>query len=112
LALPKKNRIATKKEIDQVFRSGRTVKGSFLFIRFTGNQAGCSRFAFIVSARNVPLAVDRNRVKRMFSEEVMKDRDSLKKEHDIVVTVFKKIGENQFQHLAEELKEVLLKIQI
>jgi len=110
VALPRKNRISNKKEIDHIFKNGRTVKGSFLFIRFLNNQKGYSRFAFIAPSKHVPLAVDRSKIKRIFSGEIRKTPLLLKLGYDIIVVIHRKVERKQFGKLAEELRGVLLKI--
>ena len=108
MALPKKNRLSLKRDVDNVFKRGRTVKGSFLFIRFLGGWEGkYSRFAFIIPSKHVPLAVDRNKIKRMFSEEVKKVPLLVKWGYDIIVVVHKKIGRERFKELGEELRATL-----
>jgi len=109
MALPRKNRLTTKKDIDNVFKRGRTVKGSFLFTKGFNNQRGYSRFAFIVPSKYVSLAVDRNKIKRILSEEIVKTL-LLGSGYDTIVVIYKKIERGRFKELREELKETLLKI--
>ncbi|MBI2674359.1 MAG: ribonuclease P protein component [Candidatus Yanofskybacteria bacterium] len=110
MALPKKNRLTSKKDIDHVFKRGRTVKGSFLFIKRLDNPKGYSRFAFVVSSKYVSLAVDRNRIKRMFSEKVRRTPALLEHGYDMVVVIHKKVEREQFKELGEELREILFKL--
>lgn len=108
LALPKKNRLSKKKDIDRVFKNGRTVKRSFLFIRFLDSQKRYSRFTFLISAKYAPLAVDRNRIKRMLSEEVARTPSLLEQGLDVIVVMSKKVAREEFGRLVGELKELLL----
>ncbi|OGZ75976.1 MAG: ribonuclease P protein component [Candidatus Staskawiczbacteria bacterium RIFCSPLOWO2_12_FULL_37_15] len=110
MALPKKNRLTSKKEIDHIFKNGRTVKGSFLFIKLLDNPRGYSRFAFIVPSKYAPLAVDRNRTKRALSEEVRRTPILSGKSHDVIVSVFKKITKSELDSLTRELRELLSKV--
>lgn len=109
MALPKKNRLTTKKEIDCVFKNGRTVRGSFLFVRFLKNQKRYSRFVFIIPAKSVSLAVDRNRIKRTLSGKITKTPALLARDNDVAVVVFKKVNRENFKNLAGELTELMLK---
>jgi len=111
MALPRKNRLTTKKDINHVFKRGRTVKGSFLFIKGLDNSRGYSRFAFIVPSKYVPLAVDRNKIKRILSGEVARTL-LLGRGYDAVVVIYKKIERGRFKELAGELREILLKFQM
>ena len=110
MALPKKNRIVSKKDIDLVFKNGLTVRGSFLFIKLAKNQKNHSRLAFIISSKHIPLAVDRNRIRRLLSIEATRFPNLLTSSHDIVVGLLKKVIRNQFRYLGEDLNKVLSKI--
>jgi len=109
MALPRKNRLTTKKYIDKVFKNGRTVKSSFLFIKWLDNPRGYSRVAFIVPLKYVPLAVDRNKIKRILSREVVKILLP-GRGYDTIVVIYKKIERERFEGLREGLRETLLKI--
>ncbi len=111
MALPKKNRISNKKDIDRVFKEGRTVRGSFLFIRFVNNEKGYFRIAFMIPTKYVSLAVNRNKIRRMFFEELSRETSLLKKSYDIIVLVCKKTEKDRQKYLTEELRELLTKIQ-
>lgn len=108
MPLPKKNHLNKSKDINQVFKNGRTVRGNFLFIRFLDNQKSYSRFTFLISAKYVPLAVDRNKIKRMLSGEIARAPSLLEQGLDIIVIVSKKVTREEFGRLVGELKELLL----
>jgi len=110
LALPKENRIKNKKDIDGIFKKGRTVKSSSLFIRFLDNKKDYSRVALIVPAKNVYLAVDRNKIKRMLYGELAKNRSLLKRGLDVIVVVNKKATRKDFKKLVGEFKEIMPEI--
>lgn len=110
MALSKKNRLGDKKEIDRVFKNGRTVKGSSLFIRFLENGKGYARFAFVVPTKHIPLAVGRNRIRRILSGEISRTPSLLGQGLDIIVIVSKKVTKEKFKELAEKLSELLSKI--
>ena len=109
MALPKKNRLTTKKDIDRVFKRGRTVKGSFLFIKLLDNSRRYSRFAFIISSKHVPLAVDRNKIRRVLSGEVAKILLSWHG-YDTLIVIYKKVEGSQFGELSRELIKLLVKM--
>jgi len=102
VALPRKYRLSDKKDIDRVFKSGRTVKGSFLFIKLLDNKKGYSRGVFIVSSKYIPLAVDRNKIRRILSGEIAK---TLLHGfgYDTIVVIYKKIERGRFKELREEV---------
>ena len=110
MALPRKNRLIAKKDIDRVFKNGGTVKGSFLFIRFLGNRQERSRFAFIIPAKYIPLSVDRNRLKREFSAEAAKSGAVLRVNYDTIAVLYRKTQKEKFRYLIQEFTELLLKL--
>ena len=67
MALPRENRLVKKSDFGLVFKEGKAVKGSFLFIKYVKNK-GRARFGFIVSKKFYPRAVARNRLRRILSE--------------------------------------------
>ena len=68
MALSRKHRIAKGSDFEGVFKKGRAVKGSFLFIKTAINQKGFPRFAFVASKKMAARAVDRNRLRRILTE--------------------------------------------
>jgi len=70
MVLAKRYRLKKRADFDGVFKSGKTVKGSFLFIKFAKNNKSVSRFGFIIPARLFAKAAERNRLKRVMSEVV------------------------------------------
>ncbi len=104
MALPKANRLKSKKDIDRVFKKGTAVKGNFLFLKIVENDKDISRFGFIVSSKIINTAVGRNRIRRIFSEIAA---ESLDKGLDIVAVINKK-GEEKY--LRTEFRDLLSKI--
>lgn len=110
MALPKKNRLKHKKDIDRVFRDGRTVKGSSLFIKVLKNNLGYPRSVIVVPSKYIGLAVDRNRVKRILSERLNKEMKTDGLGRDLAVVVYRKINRDSLDGLTKELNVILLKL--
>jgi len=70
LALPTKYRLIKDKDFDRVFKEGKTVKSSFLFIKFLNSSS--LKVGIAVSSKVYKKANERNRVKRIISEELKK----------------------------------------
>ena len=69
MALPRKNRISDEKDFAAILKRGKTVKGSFFFIKAEKNDnLDSRRFGIVVPARVVKSAVQRNAVKRALTE--------------------------------------------
>ena len=66
--LPKKYRLKSKKEIDQLFKDGKAVRNSFLFLKYKENNLSNSRFAFSIGLKYSKNATERNRMKRILRE--------------------------------------------
>ena len=70
MSLPVPNRLKKKKDFDEVFKKGKALNGSFLFIKIMARSDGPARFGFIVAAKYAPGAVLRNKVRRLLSAAV------------------------------------------
>lgn len=68
MALKKAFRVVQKKDFGRIARTGKTVRDSFLFIRWAPNDVKRNRFGFSVSTRVSAKAVVRNALKRLFAE--------------------------------------------
>lgn len=66
--LPKEFRLKNKKEIDQLFKDGKAVRNSFLFLKYKENNLENSRFAFSIGLKYSKKATERNNVKRILRE--------------------------------------------
>lgn len=71
--LPKANRLKKTRDIERVFKNGKSQKEGFLLLKFVKNGLNVSRFAFVVGQKISKKAVVRNRIKRRI-------RDAAKKE--------------------------------
>jgi len=104
-----KNRITGKKDIEKVFKKGKSFKEEFLLLKVAPNSLPISRFTFIVSQKVAKKATGRNRIKRRLRELVKSQINNIKKGFDgifvalpglekksypelgsIIITVFKK----------------------
>ena len=95
MALPKKHRLVSRSDFDKVFKEGKAVKGSFLFIKSRVNEFGFPRFGFIVPKKIYSKAVDRNRLERVLSEIVAQyiKSDAINS-RDFIVVISKQGQEN------------------
>ena len=109
MALSKKNRLKKKKDFERVFRKGRAVNGSFLFIKFRPNSIGVPRIAFVISIKVSKKAVIRNKIRRILSEAA---RLSFKEipSYDIIVVANNKIVGVQKNEIRQDLIGTLKKI--
>lgn len=109
MALNKKNRLKKKLDFEDVFKKGKAVNGSFLFIKHKNNELGIPRFGFVVSAKIAGKAVERNKIRRIISELVRGEINKLGGQ-DIIVFATKKIIGTDRVEIGKDLLEVLKKI--
>ncbi|MEI6378025.1 MAG: ribonuclease P protein component [Candidatus Falkowbacteria bacterium] len=64
------NRLAKRKEFEQLFASGRAIYGRFLGLRFTANDSGLPKVVVIAGKKVSKKAVTRNRLKRQIREVI------------------------------------------
>ncbi|MDO8659488.1 MAG: ribonuclease P protein component [Candidatus Parcubacteria bacterium] len=108
MALAKKHRLF-KKDINRLFKRGKTVKNSFFFIRFLRNDANYLRTAVIVSTKIVKKATARNRIKRIFTEAICSGH-FLEKSYDIAIVATVSIVGKQSKEINRDLEQTLNKI--
>lgn len=95
MALPKKYRVVSRSDFDKIFKEGKAVKGSFLFIKWRANEQGFPRFGFVVPKKVYSGAVDRNRLKRVLAEITGRYvKNNITNNCDFVIVVNKKGQEN------------------
>lgn len=80
--LPEKHRLRSKKEIDELFKSGKAVRNSFLFLKYKQNNLENSRFAFSVGLKYSKKAVERNQIKRILREALRPFLENIKPGYD------------------------------
>lgn len=82
--LKKEYKLKSNSEITRVFKNGKTVKSSFLFLRFRANETDKTKIAFSVGLKYSRRAVDRNRAKRVLRAGTSKYIDKIKSGYDLV----------------------------
>jgi len=91
MALPIKNRLKNKKDFDIVFKKGKSLNGSFLFIKNLPSLRGYPRFGFIVASKFAPKAVLRNKIRRLLVDAIWPELLLNMPSCDTVVVVTKRI---------------------
>ncbi len=97
--LNKKNRLTKKKEIDLVFKKGKSGYNKYFGIKIVENRLGSSRVAIIIGLRVSRKAVTRNKVKRRITHILKQEFPDLKSTYDIVVVVLPPTINLNFQEL-------------
>jgi len=87
VALPAKNRLKTKKEIEHVFSRGKIVKGNFLFAKIRQVEPNKLRFGFLVPVKVYKKATKRNKIKRLLSEHTHANLSHITPGFDIIISM-------------------------
>ena len=91
MALPTKYRLKNKKDFDSVFKKGKALNGSFLFLKSLPSDRGYPRFGFVIAAKFAGTAILRNKVRRILADVLWPERLPNMPSCDTVVVATKKI---------------------
>lgn len=67
MSLPKSFRLPLRFEKDRINKEGNSISGRYFSLVVADNQTNSARFAIIISKKISPLAVERNRLRRVIS---------------------------------------------
>ncbi len=107
--LVKKHRLKSTKEIENVFRQGKSTRSGFLFLKYCENGLSHSRLAFSVGIKYSKKATERNKAKRLLREEIKHHLHQLTPGFDVVIYL-RQVSPNELkQKLVERnLRKALL----
>lgn len=108
--LKKENRLKHTKDIENVFKNGKTIAGKLIFLKIFKNDLDISRFAFIVSTKISKKAVIRNKIKRQLREIVRTNLSNIKSGLDIVVVTKPNIIDKNYQEIKNDSENLLQNI--
>jgi len=107
--LPKINRLKKTKEIERVFKNGKSHKEGFLFFKLLKNGLTVSRFGFIVGQKVSKKATTRNKVKRRMRAAVKKELPNIKPGFDIILVALKGLETKNFKEVEEAARRLIQK---
>ncbi len=105
--LPKINRIKKKKDFEDIFKKGKSLKNGFLIFKVAGNGLGQSRFGFVVSQKVSKKAVVRNKIKRRMSGIIRLNLKNIKNGIDIVLVALPGIEKKEFSEIQNSINKLL-----
>lgn len=111
--LSRENRLVKKADFQRVFKLGKGVKSSFLYIKSIKNDKDCFRVGFVVSKEISNKSTQRNRLKRLLRQSVVNIKDFIPPKTDIVIVVLPEIKKsiNNIKSLKlEDIQIVINKI--
>jgi ribonuclease P protein component len=91
---------------DAVFRTGRRSEGEFLQLVFAPASRDCGRIGYVIGAKVLPRAVDRNRVRRVL-RVVMREGRSVLGGLDMIVRVKRPVARGEFPRIGAEARRLL-----
>jgi len=104
--LAPENRLKKKKDFENVFKNGKSIKQDSLYLKYKKNNLEQSRFGIVVGKNYSKKAVERNKIKRRL-REIIKEQNV--KGLDIVIVVLPG-ADNSFETLKENAGKVFKKI--
>ena len=106
----KEYRLRETKEIAKVFKIGKYIHGSYVFIKYIPNKQKTARIAISVSTKIFKQAVKRNRTKRQIREALRPHLGHLPK-LDILVIVKKALAtDTSSQEINKDISDILKRI--
>jgi ribonuclease P protein component len=107
--LPSPNRLKKERDIEKVFKKGKTFKEKFLILRMVDNGLSRVRFGFIVSQKVSKKATVRNKIRRRISEIVRLKLPRLKKGFDVIVIAAPDSKTEEFRQIESSINKIFLK---
>ncbi len=110
--LPKLNRLTKKKDFDEVFKSGKSIKSDFLLCRAVKNNLKESRFGFVVSKKISLKATVRNKIKRRLRKAVAGIMQQVKNPVDMVIVTLPGIEKKEYLEIEKVIKDSFKKLNV
>ncbi len=108
--IKKGNRLRKKKDIEIVFKSGRSFYSDFLGAKYLNNGLGINRYCVVVSANISKKAVIRNKIKRRVKAALLLEGHLLFTGFDFLVIAKKNILGLDFSEIKTIVRLVLKKV--
>jgi len=107
--LNKENRLTKKKDFENVFKTGKGIEQSSLYLKYKRNNLKQTRFGIVIGKNYSKKAVERNKIKRRIREIIHSKIAEIKQGLDIIIVVLPG-AENSFEKLEKEISRLLEKI--
>lgn len=105
-SLPKELKIRKTSEYKEIFGKSKRLSSDHFNFLYAPNSLGYPRVGFVVAKKNVPGAVERNRVKRVL-REVFRQNKSLFGSMDVVFIAKRGSEALDFSLAQKEIKEMI-----
>lgn len=108
--LPKENRLKKEKEFEAVFKGGRVIKGSFVFLKYLANGTDKTKIGFVVSKKVSKSAVVRNKAKRRMREIVRLRKKEVKNGLSVIIVALPPIKDAAYKEMEKDIGGLLERI--
>jgi ribonuclease P protein component len=108
--LPTLHRLTKKKDFQEVFKNGQSLKNDFLLCKVLKGRTAYSRFGFVVSKKISVSAVVRNKVKRQLRSAVLKNLSTLSSPVDVIVVALPPVKKKTFLDMEDAVTVFFKKI--
>lgn len=108
--LPKPHRLVRKKDFDEVFKAGKSVKSGFLAGKVFKSGLPSSRFGFVVSKKVSTKATIRNKIKRRLQAATARELKNMAKSADVVIVALPGTEKKGFLEVNKEVSAFFKKI--
>lgn len=102
-------RLTGQGAFDALFKGGRRREGAYVQLVYAPAQALPGKVGFVLARKALPLAVDRNRVRRMFRERVRAARPALEA-YDVIVRLKRGCPRSEFGVVSAEAARLLAEL--
>lgn len=101
--LKKENRLRKTKEIESVFKEGRSFYDQFFTLKIAKNNLENNRLCVVISAKVSKKSVDRNKLKRRVRAIFYSQKEALSKGFDFLIIAKKETNNQEFPAIKESL---------
>ncbi|MDD3711311.1 MAG: ribonuclease P protein component [Patescibacteria group bacterium] len=108
--IKKEQRLRKKKEIENVFKKGKSFYNDLLGIKILKNNLNFNRYCIVISANISKKAVERNKIRRQIKAVLLAEEPFLKKGFDCLIIGKKEILGSSFSVIKEVMQNSLKKI--
>ncbi|MEO5701712.1 MAG: ribonuclease P protein component [Casimicrobiaceae bacterium] len=107
----RRHRLTGQGAFEAVFQCGRRQEGRFVQLVWMPARGPVGRVGYVVGKKALPLAVDRNRVKRMLRPIVRAARPQIDP-YDLIVRLKRPCGRAEFKVVAAEATRLLARLPV
>lgn len=112
LMFKRANRLTKNKEIEKVFKQGKSYYTDILGLKVIPNHTDQSRITVIVNTKVSKKAVERNRVKRQVRAIMIAELAHFKPGYDMIVICLPQIINQDFDNIKSNLQQAAKKLDL